>query len=75
MNLAQLDYYFPFVVLIYGFAMTACLNSKWFIKNLESRVPQALAAQFISHRTLGLVCLFVGALWSVQNLMLSEPPF
>lgn len=75
MTLTQLDYVFPFVVLVYGFVMTACLNSKWFVKTLEARMPQALSAQVLSHRTLGLVCLLVGALWSVQNLMLSEPPF
>lgn len=74
MNLAMLDYYFPFLVFVYGFTMTVLLNSKFIVELAEKKLPQAIAAQFLSHKVLGFVCLVVGMFWSVQNLLLSEPP-
>ena len=74
MSYKVLDYYFPFVVLVYGFAMTVLLNSHWALRLAETRLPARIYTQFTSHRVLGLICLLVGMVWSLQNLWLAEPP-
>lgn len=74
MSLVALDYYFPFFVFSYGFIMTMLLNAEWSQKLLQERLPAALAQQFLAHRWLGLVCLGVGTVWSLQNLWLGHPP-
>ncbi len=68
MTYHQLDYVFPFVVFGYGLLMTLILNSQFFLELAEAKLPPQLYSQFTSHRLLGVVCLVVGGLWSVQNL-------
>lgn len=68
MNYEKLDFLFPFVVLAYGALMTFVLNSEFLMKLAQKRFPQELVQQMNVHRHLGLVCLVVGGLWSLQNL-------
>lgn len=70
MTYAQLDYYFPFFVLFYGFIMTIVLHTDFFTRLARERLPGTLYFQFQSHRVLGLIALVVGGLWSLQNLVL-----
>lgn len=63
----QLDFIFPFIVFGYGAIMTFVLNSS-LMEIAETRIPIQLLNQFKAHRNLGVVCLVVGALWSLQNL-------
>jgi len=71
MSIQQLDFIFPFVVLAYGATMTVVLNSDFFCKLARKKFPPALFQQLNSHRGIGLVCLVVGSLWSLQNIWLS----
>lgn len=67
----KLDLIFPNIVLLYGLVMTLMLNTRFFSELAEQRLPYSVSQQLKSHRGLGLVCLLVGAVWSLQNLWLS----
>ena len=79
MTLAQLDAIFPYVCFGYGAVMTLVLGSSTLMKLADriadERVGQDWArewiARFKGHRALALVCLFVGAIWILQNLWLA----
>ncbi len=68
MTYKELDFYFPFLVLFYGALMTFVLNSPKLMRLAEERFTAELLTQMQMHRTLGLLCLIVGGLWSLQNL-------
>lgn len=68
MTYKELDFIFPFVVLTYGVLMTFVLNSPQLMKIAQERFPTQLVQQMNMHRGLGIVCLVVGALWSLQNI-------
>ena len=70
MTLQKLDLIFPFLVFGYGLTMTLILNSRFFVELAETRLPYEMTQQIKGHRGLGLICLFVGGLWSLQNLWL-----
>ena len=59
---------FLLFVLAYGALMTFVLNSPRLMQIAEQRFPQPLVNQMNMHRGLGLICLFLGAAWSLQNL-------
>ncbi|MBX3020354.1 MAG: hypothetical protein KF799_01650 [Bdellovibrionales bacterium] len=50
--------------------MTFILNTPLFSELAESRLPYAMSQQLKAHRGLGLICLVVGGVWSLQNLWL-----
>ncbi len=66
----KLDFIFPFVVLAYGATMTFVLNSRTLVELAENRLPAEITQQIKGHRVLALICLSVGAFWSLQNLWL-----
>jgi len=68
MSYQELDRIFPFVVFGYGLIMSLVLNFEPFMRLAEERLPHHLCQSFRSHRFLGLICLVVGSLWSLQNL-------
>ena len=68
MNMAQLDQFFPYVVFIYGLIMTAVYHSAFLMNLARDKFNPSFYQRFQSHKLLGLVCLFVGGLWSLQNL-------
>ena len=66
----KLDLIFPFVVFVYGAAMTLVLHHPFFVELAEQRLPGNILNQIRSHRVLAMVCLAVGSIWSTQNLWL-----
>ena len=68
MTYKELDFIFPFIVLAYGALMTFVLNTPHLMKIAEERFPTSLVQQMNMHRTLGIICLIMGALWSLQNI-------
>ena len=70
MQVETLDNIFPFVVLGYGTITTAVLNSP-LLDVAETRLPAKMTEQLKAHRTLALICLGVGFLWSLQSLWLT----
>lgn len=48
--------------------MTFVLNSPQLMRIAEERFTAPIIAQMNMHRGLGIVCLFVGGVWSLQNL-------
>ncbi|MCB0349628.1 MAG: hypothetical protein KDD38_00495 [Bdellovibrionales bacterium] len=68
MTYKELDFIFPFIILAYGALMTFVLNSPKLMQIAEERFPTSLVQQMNMHRTLGIVCLVMGALWSLQNI-------
>ncbi|MCB0414281.1 MAG: hypothetical protein KDD50_08110 [Bdellovibrionales bacterium] len=68
MSYRILDFYFPFIVFFYGALITFLLSSEFFCKLAEERLPIYMTQQLKSHRILALVSLWVGGLWSLQNI-------
>ena len=71
MSVAQLDFYFPFIVWFYGLVMTLVLGNEYLMRLARNRLPLEQYQKFTAHKGLGLVCLIVGSLWSLQNLWFS----
>lgn len=63
-----LDQIFPYFVLAYGVTMTFVLNQPKLIKLSQKVLPHYVHTQMNGHRTLGVICLVVGSVWSLQNL-------
>lgn len=68
MTWQEIDFIFPFIVFFYGTLMTLTLNLPQLVKLAEQRFPRQLIQQMNSHRTLGIICFYVGGLWSLQNI-------
>ncbi len=71
----NLDFIFPFIVMGYGFLVTCVLSWPSVMRLAEQRLPPNFLNQLTGHRVLALVCLVVGAVWSLQNLWLRESLF
>lgn len=69
MSVQELDYYFPFVVTAYGLIVTWLTQAEWAQKAIE-RLPSDIQARFHGHKGLALICLLVGSIWSLQNVLL-----
>jgi hypothetical protein len=69
MSIQQLDYFFPFFVFVYGLVMTLVLSLPVLLEIGEKRLPAAEWQRFRAHKGKGFVCLVVGALWSLQHLL------
>ncbi len=67
MSIKELDYFFPFFVLGYGVLITLLFESG-LIALGNGRIPEPMLQQLKGNRVLGLICLVVGLLWSLQNL-------
>jgi hypothetical protein len=70
MKYETLDFIFPFFVFSYGILMIFVLENKALDKLARERIP-VLGATLRSHKGLAYACLFVGGLWSLQNLLFS----
>ena len=66
----KLDLIFPFFVFAYGALMTFVLHHPVLVQLAEDRLPYNLLQQMRGHRVLGLICLGIGAFWSLQNVWL-----
>ena len=66
----KLDLIFPFFVFAYGAIMTFTLHHPKLQELAETRLPYAVAQQMKAHKSLGLICLVVGGMWSLQNIWL-----
>jgi hypothetical protein len=69
-TLIWLDQIFPFLVFSYGIIMIFVLENKGLDTLARQRIPE-LGATLRSHRPLAYLSLFIGGLWSVQNLLFS----
>ncbi|NCN40094.1 hypothetical protein GW916_02490 [bacterium] len=69
MTLSQLDLLFPFFVFAYGAIMCFVNSLTEVLAKAEGKVHPYLLNRVRAHEPLGWVCLFVGGLWSLQNLM------
>jgi hypothetical protein len=68
MTIEKLDFLFPFIIFVYGAIMTIVLHHPVLVTLAETRFPAPLFQQMRGHRFLALICLFLGAIWSLQNL-------
>jgi hypothetical protein len=68
--LMKLDFYFPFCVFFYGLVMTFVLEIPFLIKLSQNEMPR-FHQQFEKHRAISTLAIFVGGLWSIQNLWFS----
>ncbi|PIU00448.1 MAG: hypothetical protein COT74_05845 [Bdellovibrionales bacterium CG10_big_fil_rev_8_21_14_0_10_45_34] len=70
MSWQEVDFLFPFVVFAYGFLISISLGHPWAHETIKKRAPDILFKMMESHRKLAFACLWVGSLWSLQNLWL-----
>ena len=68
MNIETLDQIFPYFVFIYGALVSSVLASDSLSRLAETKLPSELRAQLFAHRPLAAICLWVGALWVLQDL-------
>lgn len=68
MTYKEIDFIFPFFVFCYGLVMTVVLNSPFLIQLGEKYGSHPAFVRFKSHKILGMFCLILGSLWSLQNL-------
>jgi hypothetical protein len=68
MSIHELDFYFPFFVFLYGLMVSIPLNIPSLMDKAEEVFPKQLIDQFNAHRKLAMLCLYVGGLWSLQNI-------
>jgi hypothetical protein len=72
MTYKELDFIFPFFVLGYGALMTFVLNMPPLMRIAERKFPHELLTQMNMHRTLAIICLVLGSLWSLQNIWFGQ---
>lgn len=71
MTYREIDLIFPIIVLFYGALMTFVLNNEALMNIAQKKFPPGLLQQMQGHRILGIVCLCVGSIWTLQNLWLT----
>jgi hypothetical protein len=71
MTYRELDFIFPFVVFGYGAVMCFVLNHPRLMALAEEKFTPEFTQTFKAKRALGLICLVVGGLWSLQNIWLN----
>jgi hypothetical protein len=69
-SISALDFYFPFIVFFYGLVINFVLEVPNLVALAQKRMPSQYTA-FEKHRKIAIVSLYVGGLWSLQNLWLS----
>lgn len=67
--ISEIDFYFPFFVFFYGLVLLIVLEIPALATLAKKRMPEQYA-QFEKHKKLALLSLFVGGLWSLQNMWL-----
>ena len=68
MDWRTLDLFFPWFIFGYGAVMTIVLNIPQLVDLAERRLPPYFCRQLMAHRGLGLICLIMGSLWTLQNI-------
>ncbi|MEM7646486.1 MAG: hypothetical protein AAF203_06230 [Pseudomonadota bacterium] len=63
----ELDLYFPFIILAYGLVMTIVTNSSALEEKAFANFDAQMVSWFYGHKILGVICLFIGGLWSIQR--------
>jgi len=66
-NISTLDFYFPFFIFFYGLVMNFVLEIPALMELARVRMPSQYAT-FQNHRKIAILALFVGGLWSLQNI-------
>ncbi len=70
LTISTLDFYFPFIVFFYGLAINFVLEIPHLVALAKKRMPYQYAT-FENHRKIAVISLYVGGLWSLQNLWFS----
>ncbi len=68
--LLKLDFYFPFVVFFCGLVTSLVLEIPALIAIARKEMPSHYA-NLIAHQKIAWISLFVGGIWSLQNLWFS----
>lgn len=66
----QIDLLFPYFVFAYGATITFVLHLEPLVRLAEQKLPRQMLTQIQMHRHLAFICLVVGSLWSLQNIIL-----
>lgn len=66
-SITELDYYFPFLVFFYGLVILFVLEIPHLVALAKKEMPAHLEA-FEKHRKLAVSSVWVGGLWSLQNI-------
>ncbi len=69
-SIQQLDFYFPFFVFFYGLVLNLVLEIPVLTQLAQKKMPSQYA-NWQLHRCIALTSLYLGGLWSLQNLWFS----
>jgi hypothetical protein len=69
-SISTLDFYFPFIVFFYGLVINFVLEVPHLVALAQKRMPQHYS-NFERHRKIAVISLYVGGLWSLQNIWFS----
>ncbi len=69
-SITTLDFYFPFIIFFYGLVINFILEIPYLVKLARKEMPSQYAT-FEKHRKIAIFSLYVGGLWSLQNLWFS----
>ena len=69
-SVAWLDFYFPFFIFFYGLVLHVMLETPQLVKVAQKKMPSQYET-FQKHRPIAVCALYVGGLWSLQNIWLS----
>ena len=69
-SIQMLDFYFPFLVFFYGLAINFILEIPYLVALARKEMPSHYAT-LEKHRKIAVFSLYVGGLWSLQNIWFS----
>lgn len=69
-SIEWLDFYFPFFIFFYGLALHLVLEIPQLVALAQKKMPSQYAT-FEKHRKIAVLSLYIGGIWSLQNIWLS----
>ena len=70
LSIQKLDFYFPFLMFFYGLAINFILEFPYLVAMARKEMPSQYAT-LEKHRQIAIFSLYIGGLWSLQNMWFS----
>jgi hypothetical protein len=69
-TIQTIDFYFPFIVFFYGLAINFVLEIPYLVAIARKEMPSQYATME-KHRKIAILSLYIGGIWSLQNIWFS----
>ncbi len=70
LTIQTIDFYFPFIVFFYGLAINFVLEIPYLVALARKEMPSHYAT-LEKHRKIAIFSLYLGGVWSLQNIWFS----